>query len=500
MGNSDNPIQGPKDAVEEQNQEDLAMVATRCPTCGAYFSSGARFCPFDGEPLSKTKDHHIDHDPLVGTVIDHRYRVLEVLGEGGMGRVYRVQHELLGRILALKALRADLSSDAVISERFMREARAAAAIGHPNVVAIVDFGVLAGGQPFFVMEFVDGVTVGRLVMDRGALSPAVAVRIARGVAQALGAAHDKGIVHRDLKPDNVLVSENAAGQLSVKVLDFGLAKLLGASRLTREGIVFGTPHYMSPEQASGGDLDHRGDIYALGILLFEMLSGKLPFESDTYMGVLSKHLHVEPPRFVELRPDLELDGPLEAVVRTCLAKHPDERFENMAAVIAALDAAAEGRSPGIRPFSLVSPHRAAAPPTHRRWGFWLDPMNAWFVGGALALTLAVAALYFWLRGVTTAPTEEPRRAEVPLVSASRPVPSGPERAEVSSTLPGTPTAAPAAAERRTVVSHSSHERRSARPQPTVSAPPGPEPTEAGAPRRQENPFSGSSELADPWAQ
>jgi serine/threonine-protein kinase len=264
---------------------------------------------------------------LLGTVVDQRYELVEVLGEGGMGTVYRVRHTSLGRDFALKVLRRDLAQDADLSTRFVHEAKAASAISHPSVVKITDFGQLATGQPYFVMELLVGDLLSRLIRDSGPLPPARAVVVLRQVAEALDAAHQAGVVHRDLKPDNIHIGRTPPD--SVTVLDFGLAKVAGASKLTRAGIVFGTPHYMSPEQAAGEPTDHRADIYSLGIVGYQMLTGRVPFEADSFMGVLTKHIYVVPsPPSEVIQSGAEL-GALDDIILRCLAKKPANRYQSM---------------------------------------------------------------------------------------------------------------------------------------------------------------------------
>ena len=298
-----------------------------CSSCGSRFSNDARFCPFDGLPLTPSVSAP-PRDPLVGGVIDDRYEVETVLGEGGMGTVYRVRHLLLGRAFALKVLRADLACDADLGERFLREAKAAASVSHPNVVQIADFGALPTGQSYFVMELLGGESLSSILRKGGPLPAARAVRLLMDMIGALSAAHAAGVVHRDLKPDNVLVCPTQDGE-TVKILDFGLAQIAGQSRLTRAGVVFGTPHYMSPEQASGGAVDERTDLYALGVVMYEMFTGRVPFEADTYMGVLTKHLYVEPTPPSVLLGGLKELGALELVVMRCLEKKPDRRYASM---------------------------------------------------------------------------------------------------------------------------------------------------------------------------
>lgn len=318
----------PADATPAAN---VSLVRV-CPTCRQRFSGDARFCPFDGDPLDVAA-HGRQIDPLLGTLIDGRYEVYAVLGEGGMGAVYGVRHRALDKPFALKVMRADLARDAQLAARFIQEAKATAAIGHPNIVQITDFGQLATGSPYFVMELLSGEPLAKLIRRDGPVAAARAVDILRQTASALGAAHAAGVIHRDLKPDNIQVTENDA----VKVLDFGVAKMAGAGRLTKTGTVYGTPHYMSPEQASGGTVDHRTDLYALGIIAYEMLTGRVPFEADTYMGILTKHMFMVPERPSQLAGGAVQFGALEDVVMRCLEKKPEARYASADELIAHLE-------------------------------------------------------------------------------------------------------------------------------------------------------------------
>ncbi len=329
-----------------KNTLDLRHLIRRCSECGRRFSPDAVFCPFDGARLEDATAPDDKLDPLVGQTVDGRYAIESILGEGGMGTVYRAKHVALGRALALKVLRSDLARESDLAARFLQEAQATAAIKHPNVVSITDFGRLPDARPYFVMELLAGRTLAALIKAGGALPPRDAARITVAVADGLQAAHEAGVVHRDLKPENIFLI--GAGVSELRVVDFGAAMMAGATRLTKAGIVFGTPHYMSPEQAAGRPVDHRADIYALGIILYEMITGRVPFEGDTYMGVLTQHMFVAPRPPSEIVPELSGKlGALEAIVLRALEKEPSARFATMQELGAAVGAAIEAR--GVTP-------------------------------------------------------------------------------------------------------------------------------------------------------
>ncbi len=320
-------------------------LRSQCSVCGRRLGPDAAFCPYDGEPLVQVAraEPEDDADQRLGQTVDGRYEIQRILGEGGMGTVYLVRHVSLERAFALKAMRRELASEPDVARRFIQEAKAAAAICHPGVVQITDFGALASGEPYFVMDLAEGRSLGREIRERGALDALRAAAILRQVADALGAAHEAGVIHRDVKPENIVIGPRD----QVKVLDFGLAKVVGGSKLTRHGVVFGTPHYMSPEQAAGDPVDHRSDIYALGVLAFQMLAGRVPFESDTYMGVMTQHLYRSPPRPSEFVPESDGLGVLEPVILRCLAKNPDDRYQNMSEIVLALDGIASVVTPTL---------------------------------------------------------------------------------------------------------------------------------------------------------
>ncbi len=264
-----------------------------------------------------------------------RYRTLGVIGHGGLGIVYRAVHEALERPVAVKVLHAQGAHDEMATARFLREARAASRARHPGIVEVLDFGQCTDGRSFLVMELVEQPTLEHRLAD-GAFPLEQAVLVARSIAQALGAAHDAGVVHRDLKPSNVFVDED----FNVKLSDFGAAKIVGqvGPELTQEGTTVGTPHYMSPEHARGLPVDRRTDLYALGCVLYEMVSGKPPFEGQTALDVLSQHIGAPPP--VPVSPHGPVPHALARVIRRGMAKNPGERHQTAAEMIADLHQAA----------------------------------------------------------------------------------------------------------------------------------------------------------------
>jgi eukaryotic-like serine/threonine-protein kinase len=485
---------------------------SQCGACGQRFSGDARFCPFDGEPLAPASDFDSKRDPLIGTVVDKRYEVLEVLGEGGMGTVYRVRHTALGRSFALKALRRDLANDAELSARFIGEAKAAAAISHPNVVQITDFGALPSGEPYFVMELLDGVPLSWLIKNGGPLPAGRAVRILRQVAEALGAAHDAGIVHRDLKPDNIHVAGATADRDVVKVLDFGLAKVAGSSRLTRQGMVFGTPHYMSPEQAAGEPVDHRADIYSLGVVMYEMFTGTVPFEADSYMGVLTKHMYVVPTPPSQVIGGREL-GALEDITLRCLEKKPAQRFASMNELLAELDAIARyteageldvgpsstSQAPSVRSVladELEAPSAEELQIALRRAGVGARSKRWPVLAACLLALVAAGVVWLALRSGPAAPQPSAAKGST-LLPAAKPAPpatqpaASPEPSAAAATEPAQ-SAPVAAAVRPASVAGPSTSPRPARHRRASASTSRHKPAKAAS--------IGGGEIVNPWAE
>lgn len=282
-------------------------------------------------------DTDVEGDPLVGAVLDGRYRIERQLGQGGMGTVYAGTQQALGRRVAIKVLHRHLAEDASLVERFKREAEVAASLGHPNIVQVTDFGRASDGRAFLVMDFLDGQAAADLIAREAPLPMGRVAFIADQVVSALGAAHAAGIVHRDLKPDNVYLTSMSGIDDMVKLLDFGIARLAETNEgqgLTVTGQVLGTPAYMSPEQARGKRVDGRTDLYAAAVLMYEALTGRLPFSGENYHALMFAIVGEEAVPLSTLRPDL--DPAFVAIVERGMAKDIDARFQTALELRAAL--------------------------------------------------------------------------------------------------------------------------------------------------------------------
>lgn len=296
-----------------------------CTVCGVEYPDDVLFCQRDGTPLRSadpTKD-------LVGTVIADRYHIQKKLGEGGMGQVYLAEHVKMGRRCAIKIMSAGMINDPDAVSRFNREAANASRISHPNVCAIYDFGETKDGLIYLAMEFIEGRSLSDLLHETGPLAVPRAARILTQCADALQAAHELGIVHRDLKPDNIMVITSRAKD-TVKVVDFGIAKATGADtggqKVTRTGLVVGTPEYMSPEQLSGDQLDGRSDQYSLALVFYRMITGSLPFKADSAQETMVKRLTDDPAPLIQTKPDGHFPSGLQAIMDKALARWPTDRF------------------------------------------------------------------------------------------------------------------------------------------------------------------------------
>ena len=325
---------GNNDTVLPQS---ISFYMLHCPTCGRHYPPEFEKCPEDQTPLQADATASVarSEDPLVGHTLDDKYRLEERLGIGGMGTVYRARHLLIDRPVAIKVLNQRFVEDEAARTRFRREARAAGRLQHANAVTVTDFGESTDGYVYLVMELLEGRTLRDVLAKEAPFDAARAVSLMMQISAAVAAAHEAGIIHRDLKPANIFIVQHAEVPAVVKVLDFGIAKLAAEAfdeddvgTLTQVGAMIGTPRYMSPEQCDGAELTPAADVYSLGCILYEMLTGTVPFSGSTPLAIAMKHT-TEPPRsprdFVSTIPPA-----LEEVVLHTLEKRPQDRPANAA--------------------------------------------------------------------------------------------------------------------------------------------------------------------------
>jgi serine/threonine-protein kinase len=313
-------------------------------TRASALDAAARSSPgmsVESGPIADRDDRRLNdsNQAWLGKVVDGRYRVVEVIGRGGMGVVYRVEHLRMGKVAAMKVLHRDLAEDADVVERFEREAAAISRLHHPHTVQVFDFGT-ANGALYLIMEYVRGVDLARMIERDGPLPWSRAAPVLAQVCSALQEAHELGIVHRDLKPENVLITRTAGGRDYAKVLDFGLAKLdqpKAPSTMTDKQQIVGTPYFMAPEQIRGDDVDARSDIYSFGALMFEVLTGTHLFEAGTAVGVLTKHLTAEPDAPSMRAPQMGIDPAVDHICRKALEKDAAKRWQSAAELAAAIE-------------------------------------------------------------------------------------------------------------------------------------------------------------------
>jgi tRNA A-37 threonylcarbamoyl transferase component Bud32 len=322
-----------------------------CEVCRASFQA-LRSCPRDGVATRADLS-----DPLLGHVLGERYRVLERIAAGGMGQVYRAVHSRITSLFAVKVLYGDIAHDPQMRSRFEREAEAMSALQSRHIVRVVDFGESPEGLLYLVMEYLDGTSVSAAIARGGAIGAPRAADIARQIARGLAHAHERGVVHRDLKSANVmLITEDDEPDVA-RILDFGIARIQQAAPLTEAGMVLGTPEYMAPEQfRDASSADARTDLYALGVILYEMLSGRTPFEATSLAAIATAHVHDQPPPISRRNPSVEVARDLEAVVMRLLAKSPEDRYASARALVEALRPRSASRSslaPASRDASVV---------------------------------------------------------------------------------------------------------------------------------------------------
>lgn len=333
----------------------------KCPACARTYETTNTLCPVDGAVLEKMTDE------LIGQTLAGKYRIEEYINAGGMASVYRATHLLMEKRVAIKILHSSLAADGTIVERFKREARAASRISHPHALTVTDFGETENGIVYLVMEFLDGRTLKQVIHDESPLPLARIANITKQTCGALDAAHAENVVHRDLKSDNIMLIAFGGIQDFVKVLDFGIAKIqepIGLNTaLTLPNIVIGTPGYMSPEQCQQSpDIDFRSDIYSFGVILYEMLTGQVPFSGDSPTATMMKHIQESAPSVLDKRPDF---APAVAqVVAKALEKNPEDRFQSAGALAVAFDEATKDAARTGTQEVLVTTANASIAPTY----------------------------------------------------------------------------------------------------------------------------------------
>ncbi len=380
-----------------------------CASCAGAVQLQDTFCARCGAPVT---------DPFIGQLVGERYRIVSRIGIGGMGAVYRAEHTMMRRDLAIKVLLPELSGKDEFARRFEREAESASRLDHPNIITVTDFGRTAEGSLFLVMEFLAGTSLSEAIAG-GPMPPARALAIERQILRALDHAHAAGVVHRDLKPENIMLIERDGQTDVVKILDFGIAKVTepqnggsGREALTQAGVIFGTPEYLSPEQALGEAVDARADIYAAGVILYEMLAGRRPFESEDKVKIISMHLAHAPPRIRDVNPNVQLPLPLEQAVLQALEKSRENRFATAAAFLQALDDAEAQHDPALETDATM-PHVLPPSGPRRR---------------PLPVTLAVVAALALGGGALALRHRRPAKTAALAVLPARPAPPPPDLA------------------------------------------------------------------------
>jgi serine/threonine protein kinase len=427
-----------------------------CAECQKEFADNSRFCPFCGAVATVGAAA----DPYLGKMVAGKFKIEKLLGQGGMGKVYLALNVALDQKVVLKVLLPEYGQDPDTVKRFQHEGRAASRLRHPNVIQVMDFGAMEDGTLYMAMEFLPGKDLAHLIQNEFPLGDRRIARIASQILAALTEAHAQNIIHRDLKPENVMIEQRRGDPDFVKVLDFGIAKITDAkTKLTAAGLVCGTPEYMSPEQAKGADLDPRSDLYSVGVIIYQMVTGLLPFESDTPVGFLMKHLTEPPMPPSQRQPEVEVPAELEAFIMKALSKNADDRFasaeEMRDALLAAVPDAASApvrTASGAsipRPATPAAPTAKAAPSAAKAKTAASEPLpaksgsKAGLIAAAVALVVIAggAGAFFALRGGGEKAAPPPPAVAVQPPPSPPAPPPAPPPAVAPPTTPPPPVAA-----------------------------------------------------------
>lgn len=494
-----------------------------------------------------------ESDPLIGRLLDGRYKIVEKVASGGMGAVYRAVQQPLGRSVAIKVLKVDTdeaTADA-FRQRFFREASLCARLKHPNTVRIHDYGQTKDDIYYIAMEFLEGETLRRALGSKEPMAPLRAIDLMTQICASLSEAHGLGLIHRDLKPSNIILTVHADGREYANVVDFGLVKDLDTVEqgTTETGVLVGSPAYMSPEQILQGELDERSDIYSLGVILYVMLTGKKPFKQESLAAVIQRHLHVEPPVFSKVNPATQIPASLEWVTMTCLAKEPRDRFASAAELSRALRACSleitgrfnsvemsltDGRLDLPPEIDSIVAHglprrpgaRPSAPPTHPSLARQLEPSGTgtrlpWYIalasGPVIIFLLALIFLLLigigvvgWWRFASPSPapsTVQPVQvAPTPALPRPAPRPAPPPAPVEEPEVEPEPAPAPRPVQRPRPRPRAAPQPRPA-PRPAPRPEPTPRPAPAPQPAPQPDPVAPApdnwgtvgDDLVNPWA-
>ncbi len=424
-----------------------------CLECHRKYTGIIAACPHDNSLLVP-----MAQDPLLGTKLAGKYEIMEHLGTGGMGVVYKGRQDVMDRIVAIKMLQSHHVGDSMSVKRFQQEGRATCKLNHPHIITVYDFGISQQtGQPYIVMDYLQGVALADVIKQEGQIKVERALKIFMQATEALGHAHKQGIIHRDLKPSNIVLVSYDGDKDFVKVVDFGVAQIMedvstseNQQRLTQMGEVCGSPVYMSPEQCQGYKLDQRSDIYSMGIVMYETLTNRLPLIGRTMVETMRKHIEEPPPTFSEARPDLYIPERVEQVVQKALAKNPEERHPSMEHLLDELEQAIPrpGRSQVLRTTPTESETQTKVAPTEMissllfklTWAQWACVLVAVVTIGALV----IVGLYHMVSGGTASTETITTQPETPAATpnVTRPVATSRPAPLVPTTSTATPSVEP----------------------------------------------------------